>query len=398
MACEREHAPETGKRKSRNDVASTLRFVSWNVLGDTNLRNNAYLYRHCDPQALHSRVPRILDGIVKLNADVVALQEVENFDCDYKAPLAQFGMDGLWKQRTGADQVDGVALIWRQRRLKLVHVETIEYASALTASAANREQAEQLRKHNVGLVAAFTDLSNGRELVVATTHILWNPKRGQVKLRQMQHLLRRVDAVRRPAPSGGSVTGVEAVGLEEADGPAPRSEAVGGQPPPTRAVVALGDWNAAPGSVLHAFLLGRAVVEPLKTERTWDGQEAVHRWMHSAGHQDPRQPLPPPPRAQQLPQTQPRQQGGDGQWLPGETHPLAGELVSAYGHVGEPECTSFHHGFKGTVDYILLTAADLQVRTVLPLPNLREMSARRSLPDFLTPSDHLPIACDLSWR
>ena len=81
-----------------------------------------------------------------------------------------------------------------------------------------------------------------------------------------------------------------------------------------------------------------------------------------------------------------------------ESHALTTELASAYAHAGEPECTSFHSGFEGTVDYILHTAADFCVRTVLPTPSRRELEARRSLPDWATPSDHVPIPADLEWK
>ena len=80
------------------------------------------------------------------------------------------------------------------------------------------------------------------------------------------------------------------------------------------------------------------------------------------------------------------------------THPLSRELKSAYGHVGEPQCTTFHKGFQGTVDYILLTFADFIVETVMPLPSHADLARRGSLPDLYTPSDHIPIACELSWR
>ena len=105
--------------------AKPLRFASWNVLGDTNLRNNVYLYKDCVPGALQNRAPRILEGLVRLNADVIALQEVEDFDRDYLAPMAQAGMDGVFKQRTGDGQVDGVALLWRSSRLKPLLIDRV---------------------------------------------------------------------------------------------------------------------------------------------------------------------------------------------------------------------------------------------------------------------------------
>lgn len=85
-----------------------------------------------------------------------------------------------------------------------------------------------------------------------------------------------------------------------------------------------------------------------------------------------------------------------------ESHALAQQLASAYGGampaagMHEPECTSYHGGFQGTVDYILHTK-HLCVLTKLPTPSRAELRSRRSLPDWWMPSDHVPIAADLRW-
>ena len=82
-------------------------------------------------------------------------------------------------------------LLWRESRLSLLHVEELEYATALTKNVANPAEADLLRKPQVGLVGIFLDRVAQRELVVATTHLVFNPKRGIVKLKQLQHLLSR---------------------------------------------------------------------------------------------------------------------------------------------------------------------------------------------------------------
>lgn len=103
-----------------------------------------------------------------LNADVVALQEVEDFERCFRQPLRQAGLDGVFKQRTGGQQ-DGVVLLWRVARLALRHVEPVEYAHALTRHATDAADEQTLRKHNVGLVGIFFDRFVQRELVIATT-------------------------------------------------------------------------------------------------------------------------------------------------------------------------------------------------------------------------------------
>ena len=87
-----------------------------------------------------------------------------------------------------------------------------------------------------------------------------------------------------------------------------------------------------------------------------------------------------------------------------------------YAAANEPACTSYHGRFEGTVDYILLSE-EFSVRQLLPTPSRQEpcllrsltltltltlaltvrqeLMHRRSLPDWTTPSDHVPLACDV---
>ena len=365
--------------------APSLRIVSWNVLGDSLLRSNPYLYTACRPDALQwrQRLPGIINIIQRLNADVIALQEVENFQRDFQDPLHRYcSLDGVYKQRTGG-QADGVALMWRSSRLSLLHVEAVEYANALTRGVTSPAEDERMRKHNVGLIGVFLDRLAMREVVVATTHILFNPKRGIVKLRQLQHLLTRVDALRWPPPAQPAAlhSPMSAALHQLIDDTASSDTAASAATASAdgRAMVVLGDLNMTPSSLLHGFVRGEGLRAASRSEHEWDGHEAEQR--RGQGHR--------PPEPPELP----------GEPLVDATHPLAGELHSAYGTSrGEPECTTFHGRFLGTVDYIWFSVKQLGVRTVLPTPSRRELLARRSLPDLGTPSDHIPIACDLVWR
>ena len=444
---------------------ASLRFVSWNILGEVNAANNPELYRQCDPRALANRQPHIIDGILRLNPDIVGLQEVENWGRDYAPALQAAGLQGVFKQRTGDAQADGVALVWRTERLTLLHIEALSYAQLLTEGVRDRALFETFNKGNVGLLGLFRDNLNGRELVVATTHLLWNPKRGLVKLRQAQCILNRSAAMSAvgsqaeplPLAAAASVCGSSNADTKKTSlvaAPTPKAGAAGASSSssvpnlgssssvpnlgssssgigPLRACVLLGDFNCCPGSPLYHFLLGGRLRAPLRSENTWDGQTSSHSHKKSrsqkGGNSHARLLLPPlpPPVAMTsiwppLPTGKPSRSGGgdgggghgggdrggralssDGEMVDhvDESHTLL-PLVSAYGSStsGEPECTSFHGGFQGTVDYILFTQSQFRVISKLPTPSRGELRRRRSLPDMAMPSDHVPIAADLEWQ
>ena len=443
---------------------ASLRFVSWNILGEVNAANNPDLYRQCDPRALANRQPHIIDGILRLNPDIVGLQEVENWGRDYAPALQAAGLQGVFKQRTGDAQADGVALVWRTERLTLLHIEALSYAQLLTEGVRDRALFETFNKGNVGLLGLFRDNLNGRELVVATTHLLWNPKRGLVKLRQAQCILNRSAAMSAvgsqveplPLAAAASVCGSSNADTKKTSlvaAPTPKAGAAGASSSssvpnlgssssgigPLRACVLLGDFNCCPGSPLYHFLLGGRLRAPLRSENTWDGQTSSHSHKKSrsqkGGNSHARLLLPPlpPPAAMTsiwppLPTGKPSRSGGgdgggghgggdrggralssDGEMVDlvdeshtdqvDESHTLL-PLVSAYGSStsGEPECTSFHGGFQGTVDYILFTQSQFRVISKLPTPSRGELRRRRSLPDMAMPSDHVPIAADLEWQ
>lgn len=94
------------------------------------------------------------------------------------------GYASIYKQRTG-NNVDGIAIYYKRDVFELVDHTTVEYF---------QPGVSVLDRHNVGLVAKLAVRANpSRYLVVATTHLLYNPRRHDVKLAQMQVLLAEVE-------------------------------------------------------------------------------------------------------------------------------------------------------------------------------------------------------------
>ncbi|KAK4435803.1 Carbon catabolite repressor protein 46 [Sesamum alatum] len=132
------------------------------------------------------------------SADILCFQEVDRFQ-DIAAELKPRGYDGIWKMRTG-DPADGCAIFWRASRFKLLHEESIEYNKlGLRDNVAQICVFESLNGQNKNNAASTmspscTSASSNR-VVVCNIHVLFNPKRGDIKLGQIRVLMARAHAV-----------------------------------------------------------------------------------------------------------------------------------------------------------------------------------------------------------
>ena len=63
---------------------------------------------------------------------------------------------------------------------------------------------------------------------------------------------------------------------------------------------------------------------------------------------------------------------------------------------GFPPYTNYVGGFNACLDYIYASKS-LQPITTLPLPSHDDVTKYTALPNWLFPSDHIAIGCDVRW-
>ena len=103
---------------------------------------------------------------------------------DFLSPFKAKGYDYLYKKRTN-DKDDGLLLMYRADQLSILDYVKVEmYQTGI----------ELLSRDNVALVVKFALKENpDTQIVVATTHLLYNPKRNDVRLGQTQILLSEIE-------------------------------------------------------------------------------------------------------------------------------------------------------------------------------------------------------------
>ncbi|TNN52303.1 Protein angel 1 [Liparis tanakae] len=169
--------------------------MSYNVLAQDLLEANPELYTHCPLEALDwsCRCSLLLEELHKWAPDILCLQEVqENHYRDQLHPaLSLMGYACVFKRRSGT-KTDGCATCYRRSRFSELSVATLEFY---------KPEVELLDRHNVAVVLLLRPAvtqgavvkAKGRPLCVANTHLLFNPRRGDVKLAQLAMLMAEID-------------------------------------------------------------------------------------------------------------------------------------------------------------------------------------------------------------
>ncbi|NWI53297.1 ANGE1 protein, partial [Calyptomena viridis] len=183
---------------SKNTPLFEFRVMSYNILAQDLVEQGLDLYVHCHPDILNwnYRLPNLLQEIQHWDPDVLCLQEVqENHYWEQLEPtFKEMGFACFYKRRTGT-KTDGCAVCYKHSRFQLISLSPIEYF---------RPGLDILNRDNVGLVLLLQPvLPEGlglkaiSPLCVANTHVLFNPRRGDIKLAQVALLLAEIDKIAR---------------------------------------------------------------------------------------------------------------------------------------------------------------------------------------------------------
>lgn len=180
----------------------SFKILSYNLLADIHQFKHSYLY---SSKPIQERLPLITKTILELNPDVVCLQESMEFTLkNYK---------NIFMQKT---KDEGLSILVGPAFEVIAH----------TKISFNRNKL--LNRPNIGLCCILRHLKTKELILVANTHILFNKKRGLVKLAQVHLLLYE------------SYLFAKKFGLDIP-------------------VVICGDWNFSPDCLLTKYLLGHCL-------------------------------------------------------------------------------------------------------------------------------------------
>lgn len=199
--------------------------VSYNILAQAYVKSSLFPHSPASSLKWKARSKAILNVLKNLGADFLCLQEVDEYESFYKGNMESSGYSSTYIQRSGQKR-DGCGIFYKHDMAELVLEDIIDYNDLVNSiqdlgdnrqndkeAIANKDPEPKngskskntqdlgdpndprvrLKRDCVGLMAAFKLKDTSQNVViVANTHIYWDPDWADVKLAQAKYLLSRL--------------------------------------------------------------------------------------------------------------------------------------------------------------------------------------------------------------
>ncbi|KAK0735407.1 Endonuclease/exonuclease/phosphatase [Apiosordaria backusii] len=369
----------------QEDVAPSLERVSvltWNILCERFATKQMYGYTAPTALEWSYRKQLILDEISDRNPDILCLQEISRdaYQEEFSPDLAKLGYRGVqWsrpKIKTMAPNVaggvDGCATFWKSDKWIILQKEMLDYAQ-LTMARPDLKQNHDvynraMGKDNIGTICMLESRTTGARMIVANTHLAWEPDLSDVKLLQTACLMENVaklgDKWARMPPMAikdkKAIQGILEEGEErqELPEPGPSQEYRNNTDIP---LLICGDYNSTPSSGVYEFL---ATGRLSKDHPEWLGRKYGNFSRDGVEH--------------------------------------TFNLRSAYAHLkGGPQeltFTNYTPTFREVIDYIWYSTNTLELVSLLGPPDKQTLTRIPGFPYYHFPSDHIQIMAEYVIR
>ncbi|KAG0162663.1 Glucose-repressible alcohol dehydrogenase transcriptional effector [Apophysomyces sp. BC1015] len=341
---------------SDDDDRDKFTVLCYNTLCQKYTTTQAYGYTASWALTWEYRKELLISDIINYNADIICLQEVEmnRYDDLFCDELKRRGdYDGVFYPKSRAKTmseterraVDGCATFYKASKFNVIEHSLLEYnQKALQRPDFKKTEDIYNRVMTKDNIAVMTVLENKETLarvLVANSHIHWDPSFADVKLVQVGMLMDELDkfASRHLYPPASSPNGAKYSSTSKL---------------PT---VVCGDFNSIPDSGVYEFLSRGSI----KQDHDDFGDHIYGAYTTE-----------------------------------GLSHKLS--LKSTYGHIGELPFTNYTPGFKGVLDYIWYTNNTVDVLSLLGQIDNEYLSKVVGFPNAHFPSDHIPLVVELRFR
>lgn len=366
----------------QEDVSPSLervKVLTWNILCDKFATPQTYGYTPPDALSWEYRKGVILEEIRERNADILCLQEIATdvFSNFFSPELAQNDYKGIhWprpKAKTMSEKdamgVDGCAVFYKNSKWILLDKQLIDYANIAINRPDMKNQHDifnrVMPKDNIGIICFFESRQTGARIIVANTHLAWEPTLADVKLVQTAILMENISRLAEKYMRWPALKEKEKKMIQ-----VPKSGDEDEQEEETKVV------EFAPSQQYHAITdIPLLVCGDYNSTTDSSVYDLLHKGRVDPNHSD----------------------FGSHQYgtftRDGIEHPFS--MRSAYWHLDgtshELPFTNYTPGFAEVIDYIWYSTNTLEVVELLGPPDQDHLKRVPGFPNYHFPADHIQI-------
>ena len=218
-----------------------IKIMSYNILADNNIRQYLYKGRKLSDISFKKRKKNLLTEISTSNADIICLQEVEDIHSSFiSSYFKQLNYDSYFKRKADPMKADGCMILWNSKKFNLITkcwgslgIEAgINYFAADLSIVSISEVMEDVSKernmrlrnghplfvqrqapksfnnrfinfsdemyyHSLVMYTVLEDNLSKKKSLIVTTHLLFNSKRGHLKLSQLVIIFKSIEKLKK---------------------------------------------------------------------------------------------------------------------------------------------------------------------------------------------------------
>ena len=205
---EEEGDKDSGKlSKGGEEACFTL--LDYNVLCQHYASARMYSYTPSWALSWDYRKDVLKEQLLQSDADIICLQEVETqlFEDYWLGVMTERGYRGIFhaKHRAKrmnekeAKKVDGCATFYKQSKFTLCGKKALEYTQIVLNASRYKKTDDVFNRlqsrDNIGLITILKHIETGQDVLVANTHLHWDPAYNDVKTVQVGVLLEEIEII-----------------------------------------------------------------------------------------------------------------------------------------------------------------------------------------------------------
>ena len=174
-----------------------IRVMSYNILCDSLLPVSTKIPENATTQFPYLqwsfRAKQLLNEITQISPDIICFQEIEKDENYFIPGLHLQGFEIAIKPRTG-EHSEGCGIAWKKSKFNIIELYALELNMNINKI---KDQSELYDRDNIALFAILTLKSDPhRVIIVCSSHLLFNTKRGDIKLGQAYQIVQTLNLLK----------------------------------------------------------------------------------------------------------------------------------------------------------------------------------------------------------